>query len=165
MPHLTRLAEDPKLCIMLVNPYDLRDALDASTDLRHDDGDTMEDDFPVLMVEKHRSATRWFHDDLALLGVQEPVTIIIMRDGSWQLDDGHHRLMWCLLNNIDVPVVFDDTGAGEDSTVRYEVQRIDVEAFHYTEGIVHARTVRIAPVLPTPRARNRRKPLAQRNAS
>lgn len=132
MPHLSALALRG-LTIMMVNPFDLRDALDASTDLRHDLGDTMEEDFPILLIDKEADQTAYFKHSLTVQGIQEPITIIIMPDGSWQMDDGHNRLKFGLLNNVDVPVVFDDTGAGEDSTLRYEVERMD-SVKHYDEG-------------------------------
>lgn len=148
--------------VQMVNPFDLRDALDASTDLRMDLGDTMEDDFPVLLIERHHSQSQWFQDNLMALGIQEPITVIIMPDGSWQIDDGHNRLAHGLLNNVEVPVVFDDSGAGEDSVMRYEVTRQGVEAYHYTtdDGVEEDHpTVKIdyMNLLPFPRAHHENK--------
>lgn len=131
--HISSLANlHQSYCIQTVNAYDLRDALDCSTDLRHDEGDTMGEHFPVLMEKKAGGCSDWFFSNLASLGIQEPLVIIVRSDGRWQMDEGHHRLAWALLNNKDVPVIFDDSGADDDSHVGYMVSRGNVDAYHNT---------------------------------
>lgn len=116
----------------MVNAFDLRDSLDCSTDLRHDLGDTMAETFPVLLEKKYDSCSDWFATNLALLGIQEPLVIIVRADGRWQMDEGHHRLAWALLNNKTVPVIFDDSGADDESHMGFLVSRANVDAYHTT---------------------------------
>lgn len=131
--HISSLANlHQAYCIQMVNAFDLRDSLDCSTDLREDLGDTMEETFPVLMEKKVESCSDWFFTNLATLGIQEPLVIIIRSDGRWQMDEGHHRLAWALLNNKDVPVVFDDSGADDESHMGFLVSRASVDAYHHT---------------------------------
>jgi hypothetical protein len=114
----------------MVDAFDLRDALDRSTDLYHDEGDTMHTDFPVLLEKKIGNCSDWFLTNLEMLGIQEPLVIIIYSDGSWCMDEGHHRLAWALLNGKEVPVIFDDSGADDESNAGYMVSREDVSAYH-----------------------------------
>lgn len=111
---------------MMMNPFELRDALDASTDLRHDLGDTMHEDFPILLIEKEKEQTPYFKHCVGRDGIRWPVVVVVMPDGSWQMDDGHNRLKFGLLNNVDVPVAFDHSGVAdiEDSTLRYEIMEV-----------------------------------------
>jgi hypothetical protein len=136
VPHLSDLAQRGYI-IQIMNAFELRDALDASTDLRHDLGDTMDEDFPVLMIEKEISQSPYFHHCLDRDGIRWPVVVIII-DGKWQLDDGHNRLQFGLLNNLPVPVVIDDW-AGEESVARDEIMQIMSESgdsLHDGEGPV-----------------------------
>lgn len=134
--HISRLAID--FTIQMVNPYDLKNACDLSTDLHQDGYEhlSMDTDFVVLLQRKYENCTDWFLMNLEALGVQEPLVVIILPDGRWQFDDGHHRLAWALLNNLDVPVVFDDSMVeGDDvldNAMGYHVARPDVEARSYT---------------------------------
>lgn len=134
--HISRLAID--FTIQMVNPYDLKNACDLSTDLHQDGYEhlTMDSDFVVLLQRKYENCTDWFLTNLEALGVQEPLVVIILPDGRWQFDDGHHRLSWALLNNVDVPVVFDDSMVEGDNVVDnamcYHVARPNVEARSYT---------------------------------
>lgn len=150
MPHLNTLASRG-FTMMMVNPFELRDALDASTDLRHDLGETMEEDFPVLLIEREAAQTPYFKHCLHSDGIRWPVVVIIMPDGSWQVDDGHNRLRFGLLNNVDVPVIFDDSGDGEDSILREEVKYLmDMagEPVHSDEGPAGwDETIKINPIL------------------
>lgn len=131
--HISSLANlHAAFCIQMVDAYALRDALDTSTDLRHDLGDTMNEDFPVLLEKKWGNCSDWFTTNLATLGIQEPLVIIIYRDGLWCMDEGHHRLAWALLNNKEVPVIFDDSGADDESHMGYLVSRVNVSAYHDT---------------------------------
>jgi hypothetical protein len=131
--HISSLANlHQAFCIQMVNPYDLRDSLDASTDLRPDLGDTMEETFPVLLKKKYENCSDWFTTNLATLGIQEPLVVIIYSDGAWQMDEGHHRLAWALLHNVDVPVIFDDSGADDESHMGFLVSRASVDAYHHT---------------------------------
>jgi hypothetical protein len=132
--HISSLASNlAHICIQMVNPYDLKASLDLSTDLRHDMGQTMEEDFTVLLETKHGNCTEWFLANLTEVGIKEPIIVIIRGDnGLWQMDNGHHRLQWALLNNVDVPVVFDDTGMDDDSHMEYYVTRPGVTANHET---------------------------------
>lgn len=120
-------------CIQMVRPWHLYAALDASTDLRHDLGDTMQEHFMELLRRKYENCSEWYVTNLADLGIQEPLVVIIRSDGLWQMDEGHHRLAWSLFHNIEeIPVIFDDTGADDDSMAGYMVARANVEAYHYT---------------------------------
>lgn len=131
--HISSLANlHQAFCIQMVNPFDLRDSLDRSTDLRHDLGDTMEKDFTVLLEHKWERCSDWFTTNLATLGIQEPLVVIIYSDGSWSMDEGHHRLAWALLHNVDVPVIFDDSGADDESHMGFLVSRANVDAYHHT---------------------------------
>lgn len=131
--HISRLASD--YVIQMVNPYDLRQACELSTDYG-EDNTTSESGYTVLLQKKYENCTDWFLTNLAAIGVQEPLVVIIRPDGLWQFDDGHHRLAWALLNNVDVPVVFDDSmvegDAIEDNLTCYYVTRHDVTARHDT---------------------------------
>jgi hypothetical protein len=131
--HISSLATTSHLCIQMVEPGLLIDCLDGSTDLRADLGDTMHDDFMTLLDRKFNRCSEWFNTNLATLGIQEPLVVIIYPNGEWVIDDGHHRLAWALLNEIsEIPVVFDDTGAGDESYMASVVARVDVTAYHNT---------------------------------
>lgn len=128
---LARLHVD--YCIQMVRPWLLLASLDASTDLRHDLGDTMQEDFMELLARKYENCSEWYFTNLMNLGIQEPLVIIVRSTGEWQMDEGHHRLAWSLWNNIEeIPVIFDDSGADEDSHMGYLVSRENVEAYHHT---------------------------------
>lgn len=134
--HISKLADH--YCIQIVNPYELKRACDLSTDLHQAGYEhlSMDSDFVVLLQKKYENCTEWFLTDLETLGCQEPLVVIILPDGRWQFDDGHHRLAWALLNNVNVPVVFDDSMIeGDDvldNTTCYEVRRHGVVAEHDT---------------------------------
>jgi hypothetical protein len=131
--HISSLANIYReYCIQIVNPFDLRNALDCSTDLRHDLGDTMDEHFIPLLAYKYQSCSDWFTTNLACLGIQEPLCVIIRTDGRWQLDNGHHRLAWALLHNVEVPVIFDDSGLDDDSDLSDRVSRTDIQTYHDT---------------------------------
>lgn len=133
--HISSLASLHKhFCIQMVDPWDLFYAVDCSTDLREDLGYTMDEHFGDLLDRKYENCTEWYLTNLATLGVQEPLVIIIRADdGRWQFDEGHHRLSWALRNHIPlVPVIFDDSGADDESHVGYMVSRVNVEAYHTT---------------------------------
>lgn len=128
---LARLHVD--YCIQMVRPWLLLYSLDASTDLRHDLGDTMQADFMDLLARKYENCTEWYFTNLMDLGIQEPIVVIVRTDGTWQMDEGHHRLAWSLWNNVEeIPVIFDDSGADDDSNMGYLVSRDNVEAYHHT---------------------------------
>jgi hypothetical protein len=99
--------------IQYINAFDLKNALQASTDLRHDLGDTMDEHFPVLLDRKMEDCTDWFVTTWHTKGIQEPLIVIIEPDGTWTMNEGHHRLAWALLHDLDVPVYFDEV-CGED---------------------------------------------------
>lgn len=131
--HISRLASD--YVIQMVNPYELRAACELSTD--YGEGHhTSEPGYTVLLQRKYENCTDWFLTNLEAIGVQEPLVVIVLPDGRWQFDDGHHRLAWALLNNVDVPVVFDDSMVeGDDildNTTCFEVTRHGVTARHNT---------------------------------
>jgi hypothetical protein len=146
--HLGSLAmQYPHLYFQVVDPMELFNSLDWSTDLRSDYGDTMAD-FLELLLRKFENCTDWFLTDLALCGIQEPVVVIIRSDGRWQMDEGHHRLAWAMHNHYPVPVVFDDTGADDDSEVGYLRARVNVEAYHFTQQGEHLIEVDLEVILP-----------------
>lgn len=132
MTHITSLATlHTHYCIQMVRPWLLLAALDCSSDLRHDLGDTMQDHFIELLRRKYEDCSEWWFTNLATLGIQEPLVVIIRSDGMWQMDEGHHRLAWALWHNIEeIPIILDDTGADEDSHMGYVVSRANVDAYH-----------------------------------
>lgn len=132
MTHISSLASLHKnYCIQMVRPWLLLAALDCSSDLRHDLGDTMQEHFIELLRRKYEDCSDWWFTNLATLGIQEPLVIIIRSDGLWQMDEGHHRLAWALWHNIeDIPIIFDDSGADDDSHMGYVVSRANVDAMH-----------------------------------
>jgi hypothetical protein len=169
--HISRLASD--FVIQMVNPYDLRAACEISTDYG-EDHHTDEDGYTVLLQRKYDNCTEWFLRDLESIGVQEPLVVIIRPDGRWQFDDGHHRLAWALLNNVDIPVVFDKMGADEDvldNVTCYQVARPDFnvrsnateadvlisETESYLTNVADAQTDEFAVVIPSPRGQHRSK--------
>lgn len=129
--HISRIASD--FTIQMVNPYDLKEAMDLSTD--HPDGTPHDPRFVTLLQRKYGNCTDWFLDNLESEGIKEPLVMIIRNDGLWQFDDGHHRLAWALLNNVEVPVVFAEMLPGmdiEDEHTGYYVSRHDVNERHDT---------------------------------
>lgn len=135
LSHISTLASLHKsFCIQMVDPWDLFHAVDCSTDLREDLGYTMDEHFGELLDQKYENCTEWYLTNLATLGVQEPLVVIVRSDdGKWQFDEGHHRLSWALRNRIPlVPVIFDDSGADDESHAGFMVSRANVEAYHTT---------------------------------
>jgi hypothetical protein len=132
--HISSLAELHKaFCIQMVNPLDLFFAVDCSTDLDESLGYTMDQHFTTLLDWKYENCSEWFQTNLATLGIQEPVVVIIRSDGRWQMDEGHHRLSWALRHGIcAIPVIFDDSGADDDSHMGYIVARTSTDAYHDT---------------------------------
>lgn len=173
--HISRLAKD--FVIQMVNPYDLRAACELSTDYGEEHS-TDESGYTVLLQTKYENCTEWFLRNLESIGVQEPLVVIIRADGLWQFDDGHHRLAWALLNNVDVPVVFDQMYEGEEAidsnmcfdvthkindeaiNVRSDATEADVFEFenYHSSRLAEARTDEFAaPVIPLPRGAHRSK--------
>lgn len=141
--HISSLAANLRnLCIQMVDPWDIFYGVDCSTDLPESVyGATaeiccraMDEQFGTLLDRKYQNCTEWYLTNLATLGVQEPVIVIVRSDdGRWQFDEGHHRLSWSLRNDIPlIPVAFDDTGADDESQMGYLVSRVNVEAYHHT---------------------------------
>lgn len=130
--HITSLASLTHYCIQMVDPWDLFYALDCSTDLPSHK--SMDEHFGALLDRKYQNCTEWYLTNLATLGVQEPLVVIIRSDnGDWQMDEGHHRLSWALRSEIPfVPVIFDDSGADDESNMGYLVGRTNVDAYHDT---------------------------------
>lgn len=132
--HITRLASS--FIVQMVNAYDLRDAMDLSTD--HPDGTPHDPRFITLLQKKYGNCSPWFLENLRAEGIKEPLVILILPDGRWQFDNGHHRLSYALLNNLDVPVVFDDSMVeGDDIELNdtfLRVGRQDVDEHHAYEG-------------------------------
>lgn len=114
----------------MLNPVDLYYSLDWSSDLP-DNGD-MDRDFADLLDRKYENCTEWYKTNLANLGIQEPIVIIVRADnGWWQMDEGHHRLSWSLRHRVPlIPVIFDDSGADDDSHMGFLVARANVDAYH-----------------------------------
>ena len=130
--HISKIASD--FMIMEVDPYDLKESFDLSTDYG-EDKDPHDSGFITLLQKKYGNCSDWFLENLASEGIIEPLVMIIRDDGLWQFDDGHHRLMWALLNNVPVPVVFAEMQPGqnhEEDDTFYRVARRDVEHRHYT---------------------------------
>lgn len=171
--HISKLAS--QYTIQMVNPYDLRAACQESTDYG-EGNDTADPEYTVLLQRKYENCTAWFLANLESIGVQEPLVVIIRPDGVWQFDDGHHRLAYALLNNVDVPVVFDEMREGEDvldNVTCYKVARHGVTARHdttedeaelveetesYLTAIAEAPTDEFdLPVIPAPRGAHREK--------
>jgi hypothetical protein len=119
-------------CIQMVNPLDLFYAVDCSTDLPDS---VMDEHFGQLLTDKYENCTEWYKTNLATLGIQEPIVIIIREDdGRWQMDEGHHRLSWSMHHGIpEIPVIFDDSGADDESNMGFLVARANVEAYHNME--------------------------------
>lgn len=138
--HISSLAGlHSQVVIQMVKPIDLYYSLDCSTDLPDTFHETlgnwyMDRQFPELMDTKYENCSEWYLTNLTTLGVQEPIVVIIRRDnGRWQMDEGHHRLSWALRNHIpEIPVVFDDSGADDNSHMGFIVARANVEAYHST---------------------------------
>lgn len=137
--HISKLASLADLVIQMVNPYDLKVACDYSTDYGPEK-DAHEPGYVSLLQKKYGNCSDWFLHNLETLGIQEPLVVIVWKgpDGviRWQFDDGHHRLAWALLNNVDVPVVFDELQADEDvedSDMFFRVGRPDVDEPHNME--------------------------------
>jgi hypothetical protein len=126
--HVTQLVAAGH-AIQYVNAFELKNALQASTDLRHDLGDTMDEHFPILLDRKMEDCTDWFVNNLATRGIQEPLIVIIEPCGSWTMNEGHHRLAWALLHDLDVPVFFDESGC-DDSNASYMLSRYGIVATH-----------------------------------
>lgn len=120
-------------CIQMVPARALAAALDCSTDLRHDLGDTMEEHFEELLDRKFAGCTDYFLNNLEELGIQEPIVVMIRSDnGRWQMDEGHHRLRWGLIDNREVPVIFCDCGMDDDCQMGYLVTRRNTNVTHST---------------------------------
>lgn len=132
--HISVLANLHKeYCIQMVNPMDLFHAVDCSTDLP--EHMSMDEYFGELLATKYENCTEWYLTNLATLGVQEPVVVIIRSDGRWQMDEGHHRLAWAIYHEIPfIPVIFDDSGADDDSVMGFLVARADAEVYHCSTG-------------------------------
>lgn len=132
--HISSLASVySEYCIQMVPARSLARALDRSTDLRHDLGDTMEEHFGPLLEDKWIHCTDFFLKNLDECGIQEPVVVIIRSDtGEWQMDEGHHRLRWGLINNTPLPVIFDDSGLDDESQMGYLVARKNANIDHTT---------------------------------
>jgi hypothetical protein len=118
--------------IQYINAFDLKNALQGSTDLRHDLGDTMDEHFPVLLDRKMEDCTDWFLDNLHTKGIQEPLIVIIEPDGTWTMNEGHHRLAWALLHDLDVPVYFDEVCGEDYSNASAAFSRYGIVATHNT---------------------------------
>lgn len=121
--HLVSLASMYDLPIQYVNARALRDALDFSIDLHA--GDDMRRDFPVLLDKKLKNCTDWFLDSLTNEGIIVPLVVIVRPTREWVMDDGHHRLAFACCLDLEVPVLFDDSGDDMESTKRYEVCQSD----------------------------------------
>lgn len=132
--HITLLASVyAEYCIQMIPARDVARAVDRSTDLRHDLGDTMEEHFGPLLDDKLATSSEFFLKNLAELGIQEPIVVIVRSDtGEWQMDEGHHRLRWGLINNTPLPVIFDDSGADDESQLGYLVARKNALCDHTT---------------------------------
>lgn len=132
--HISRLASVyTEYCIQMIPARALARAVDCSTDLRHDLGDTMEEHFGPLLDDKFIHCSEFFLKNLDELGIQEPVVVIVRSDtGEWQMDEGHHRLRWGLINNTPLPVIFDDSGDDDESQLGYLVARKNANIDHMT---------------------------------
>jgi hypothetical protein len=141
--HISSLASLHKqFRIQMIDPVDLFYAVDCSTDLWESVyGETeeircrvMDEQFGALLDRKYENCTEWYLTNLATLGVQEPVVVIVRwDDGRWQMDEGHHRLSWALRHSIPlIPVIFDDSGADDESHMGFMVARANVDAYHST---------------------------------
>jgi hypothetical protein len=141
--HISSLANLHRaFCIQMLSPVDLYYSLDWSTDLEDwakryrpvGHRPNMDTDFADLLDHKYQNCSEWYKTNLANLGVQEPIVIIVRGDnGWWQMDEGHHRLSWSLRHRVPlVPVIFDDSGADDDSHMGFLVARANVDAYHNT---------------------------------
>lgn len=145
--HISELASVyTEYCIQMIPARDLAAALDCSTDLRHDLGDTMEEHFGPLLDDKLAGCTDYFLTNLVELGIQEPIVIIVRSDsGEWQMDEGHHRLRWGLINNTELPVIFCECGLDDDCQMGYLVARKNANVTHSTtEEDAYAWAARVA---------------------
>lgn len=136
MTHISSLVTNMhNVCIQMMDPWDVFYAVDRSTDLPK--GKTMDEHFGELLDRKYENCTEWYRTNLATLGIQEPLVIIVRSDTrEWQMDEGHHRLSWALRHHdpgeIEIPFVFDDTGADDESHMGFLVSRANVAAYHNT---------------------------------
>lgn len=143
--HITSLAALHRdFCIQMIPARELVKSLDASADLNS--GQTMEEHFIPLLDRKEKNCSEWFRTNLVTLGIQEPLVIIVYPGNLWLLDNGHHRLAWGVLMDADVPVIFDDSGACDDSNLAYLVARKEIEVYHNTIDDDFTTTAEIALV-------------------
>lgn len=102
MDSATPHAED--FIIQMIGANELIAVLDGSADCKD------MSQFDALLARKYDECSELYLLDVELMGIEWPICVLIEKDGSWFMGDGHHRLAVASRWNMEVMVLFSTDG-------------------------------------------------------